>query len=63
MKGQFVGTDYNFEHSSSLRSLVFNNCLESNKEVYLKFKQHKVDHRVQRLLANGTTAQEDVEFD
>jgi hypothetical protein len=40
LKGEYIGSDYHFTHSYDLRKLVFENCIESNKELLLRFNEY-----------------------
>ena len=37
IKAEFIGSDYTFTHSDVLRRTILSNCIEANREVYLKF--------------------------
>lgn len=39
IKGEFIGTDSFFPISPKLQSVICNNCLEVNKDEYLRFAE------------------------
>ena len=53
IKAEFIGSDYTFTHSDSLRRTILTNCIEANREAYLRFYEYKVDQTIQRLLDLG----------
>lgn len=51
LNGKFIGTDDTFIHSPSLRERIISNCLDINKEKYLKYREVKrIDMRTRILL-------------
>lgn len=52
-KAEFIGSDYTFTCSESLRREIMMNCVEENRETYLKFYEYKVNIAIQRLLDLG----------
>lgn len=55
LKAEFIGSDYNFPLSAKLQTLVFTNCLDTDRDVYLRFSEFKqIDYQIQILLnSNG----------
>lgn len=53
IKAEFIGSDYTFTHSDVLRRTILTNCIEANREAYLRFYEYKVDLTIQRLLDLG----------
>jgi hypothetical protein len=41
LTAEFIGTDYDFAFSSVLRKTIFKNCLEKDRDLYMKFKEYK----------------------
>ena len=51
LSGSFIGTDHTFLHSSKLQDTIMSQCIEQNKETYLKFPVHqRLNYTVRQLL-------------
>lgn len=45
IKAEFFGTDYNFLFSSEMRSEIIDNCLDSNVEQLMNFKEYTMSQQ------------------
>lgn len=51
LSGSFIGTDHTFLHSSKLQETILSECIEQNKEKYLKFPvSQRVNYTIRHLL-------------
>ena len=42
-----MGSDYNFIYSPSMRKKVMDNCLDDNRETYMRFQEYRpIDWRI-----------------